>query len=65
MKHLRTFENIEEDFKVGDMVYTSNGVSRAAIKDIIELDKKDTQTYIITVEDNHNFFANKILVHNK
>jgi intein/homing endonuclease len=51
--------------KVGDMVYLSNGVSKTAIKDIIELDEKDTQTYIITVEDNHNFYANGILVHNK
>ena len=47
------------------MVYLSNGVSRTAIKDIIELDEKDTQTYIITIEDNHNFYANGILVHNK
>ncbi len=51
--------------KTSDMVYLSNGVSRTAIKDIIELDEKDTQTYIITVEDNHNFYANGILVHNK
>ena len=51
--------------KAGDMVYLSNGVSKTAIKDIIELDEKDTQTYIITVEDNHNFYANGILVHNK
>lgn len=51
--------------EVGDMVYLSNGVSRTAIKDIIELDEVDTQTYIITVEDNHNFYANGILVHNK
>jgi intein/homing endonuclease len=51
--------------KASDMVYLSNGVSRTAIKDIIELDEKDTQTYIITVEDNHNFYANGILVHNK
>ena len=51
--------------KAGDMVYLSNGVSRTAIKDIIELDEKDTQTYIITIEDNHNFYANGILVHNK
>jgi len=51
--------------KGGDLVYLSNGVSRTAIKDIIELDEKDTQTYIITVEDNHNFYANNILVHNK
>ncbi len=51
--------------KVGDMVYVSNGVSKTAIKDIIELDEVDTQTYIITIEDNHNFYANGILVHNK
>ncbi len=51
--------------KVGDMVYVSNGISKTAIKDIIELDEVDTQTYIITVEDNHNFYANGILVHNK
>jgi hypothetical protein len=29
------------------------------------LPEVDTQTYIITVEDNHNFYANNILVHNK
>ena len=51
--------------EVGDMVYLSNSVSRTAVKDIIELDEVDTQTYIITVEDNHNFYANGILVHNK
>jgi intein/homing endonuclease len=51
--------------KMGDMVYLSNGVSKTAVKDVIELDEKDTQTYIITVEDNHNFYANGILVHNK
>jgi len=54
-----------KQIKASDMVYLSNGVSRTAIKDIIELDEKDTQTYIITVEDNHNFYANQILVHNK
>jgi intein/homing endonuclease len=51
--------------EVGDMVYLSNGVSRTEIKDITKLDDTDTQTYIITVEDNHNFYANEILVHNK
>lgn len=51
--------------KIGDMFYVSNGVSKTALKDIIELDADDTQTYIITVEDNHNFYANGILVHNK
>ncbi len=32
---------------------------------LIKLPEVDTQTYIITVEDNHNFYANGILVHNK
>ncbi len=54
-----------KQIKAGDMVYLSNGVSKTAIKDIIELDEKDTQTYIITVEDNDNSYANGILVHNK
>lgn len=51
--------------KVGDLVYLPTNGSKTAIKDIIELDSNDTQTYIITVEDNHNFYANNILVHNK
>jgi hypothetical protein len=50
---------------VGDLVYLPTNKSKTAIKDIIELDSNDTQTYIITVEDNHNFYANNILVHNK
>jgi intein/homing endonuclease len=57
-------KNVKQ-IKIGDMVYLSNGVSKTAIKDIIELDEKETQTYIITIEDNHNFYANGILVHNK
>jgi hypothetical protein len=51
--------------KVGDVVWLSKDGNKSSIKDIIELDAKDTQTYIITVEDNHNFYANNILVHNK
>lgn len=51
--------------KVGDLVHLPTNGSKTAIKDIIELDSNDTQTYIITVEDNHNFYANNILVHNK
>jgi hypothetical protein len=51
--------------KVGDLVYVSNGVSKTAIKSIEELPMEDTQTYIITVDGNHNFYANGILVHNK
>lgn len=51
--------------KVGDLVLLPTNGSQTAIKDIIELDRVDTQTYIITIEDNHNFYANNILVHNK
>jgi hypothetical protein len=51
--------------KEGDLVYMSNGVSRTAIKSIELQPVEETQTYIITVEDNHNFYANGILVHNK
>jgi hypothetical protein len=50
--------------KTGDMVRLSTG-SMTAIKEIEILKPEDTQTHIITVEDNHNFFANNILVHNK
>ena len=36
-----------------------------AIREIEVMPTEDVQTYIITVEDNHNFYANNILVHNK
>lgn len=51
--------------QVGDLVYVTNGVSQTAISSIEELPTEDVQTYIISVEDNHNFYANGILVHNK
>jgi intein/homing endonuclease len=54
-----------KQIKVGDVVWLSTDGGKSSIKDIIELDSNDTQTYIITVEDNHNFYANNILVHNK
>jgi len=47
--------------QIGDAV----SLMSVSITDIIELPTEDTQTYIITVEDNHNFYANEILVHNK
>jgi intein/homing endonuclease len=50
--------------KVGDMVRLST-YGHTAIKEIEVLPEEDTQTYIFTVEDNHNFYANDILVHNK
>ena len=51
--------------KVGDLVNLSTNSSKTAIKEIELLPEEDVQTYIITVEDNHNFYANNILVHNK
>jgi hypothetical protein len=50
--------------KVGDTVRLSTYVL-TVIKEIEVLPEVDTQTYIFTVEDNHNFYANDILVHNK
>ena len=51
--------------KVGDLVNLPTNRSKTAIKEIELLPEEDVQTYIITVEDNHNFYANNILVHNK
>ena len=56
-------KNVEK-IKVGDLVKLSTG-SQTAIKEIQILPFKETQTYIFEVEDNHNFFANGVLVHNK
>lgn len=53
-----------KQIKVGDMVRLST-YGHTAIKEIEVLPAEDTQTYIFTVEDNHNFYANDILVHNK
>jgi len=50
--------------KVGDLFNLSNGES-VKIESIEELERVDTQTYIISVEDNRNFYANNVLVHNK
>jgi hypothetical protein len=54
-----------KQIKVGDMVSLPTNGSKTAIRLIEELPAVETQTYIITVEDNHNFYANNILVHNK
>jgi hypothetical protein len=51
--------------KVGDLVNLPTNGSKTAIREIELLPEEDVQTYIITVEDNHNFYANNILVHNK
>ena len=51
-------------YEVGDMVKTTSG-ENISIINIEVLPFVETQTYIITIEDNHNFYANNILVHNK
>lgn len=59
--------NIGKDakkIKVGDLVKLATG-GQTAIKEIEVLPFEETQTYIFEVEDNHNFYANNILVHNK
>jgi intein/homing endonuclease len=52
------------EIKVGDFVNLANKETVEIIS-IVELDRVDTQTYIISVENNRNFYANQILVHNK
>lgn len=54
----------------GDCVYMipkdgGIGMHAVAIEKIEPQPLVDTQTYIFTVEDNHNFYANGILTHNK
>ena len=56
--------------ETGDFVYMiskDNGIGMLEV-DIEKIESQplvDTQTYIFTVEDNHNFYANGILTHNK
>ena len=64
-KQVHSIDKEVEEIKLGDLVYVSNGVSQTAIKEIEVLDVDSTPTYIITVKDNHNFYANSVLVHNK
>jgi len=58
------FPNKVIQIEVGDKLHSLND-DQIYLKLIEELERKETQTFIITVEDNHNFYANKILVHNK
>ena len=56
---------IVSQIKVGDLVYTLDDDIETTIVSIKELPVAPTQTYIFSVEDNRNFYANGILVHNK
>jgi len=51
--------------ETGDFVYMIPNDNEVTIEKIEPQPLKDTQTYIFTVEDNHNFYANGILTHNK
>ena len=51
--------------ETGDFVYMIPNDNEVTIEKIEPQPLKDTQTYIFMVEDNHNFYANGILTHNK
>lgn len=53
------------EIKTGDRVYLLDTTTEVYVESIEVLENKATQTYIISVDDNHNFYANGILVHNK
>ena len=55
---------IARQIVVGDTIHLSNG-NTTTIQSIEDLPMLDYQTYLITIADNHNFYANNILVHNK
>lgn len=64
----KTMEKYNLDFEVGtlsvgDSLKTQDGELK--ITDIILDSSKEVQTYLLRVEDNHNYFANGVLVHNK
>ena len=59
--------NLGRDIKAlesDDVVNLYDGTT-SVLNKLQRLPEVDTQTYIITVADNHNFYANNILVHNK
>ena len=57
-------EETVSKIKEGDKVYLSDG-EVTNVESILELPLNETQTFIFTVENNNNFYANNILVHNK
>ena len=52
-----------EDLKIGDELFDMYGRKETINKIVIEKDYTD-YSYGITIADNHNFFANEVLVHN-
>jgi hypothetical protein len=57
-------DKVTRQIVVGDTIHLPNGTT-STIQSIEDLPMLDYQTYLITVADNHNFYANNILVHNK
>jgi len=53
------------EIKIGDILIKADGSKSAIVTIDAGLLDADIQTTIIRVEDNHNFYANGILVHNK
>lgn len=55
-----------QDLTIGDELYlsTDEGILCAAIKGIEEVSKYESRVYDITVEEEHEFFANGVLVSN-
>lgn len=56
----REVQEVSTNIKVLDRTSNSIGIAKVSSEKV-----EGTQTYIFTVEDNHNFYANGILVHNK
>ena len=48
-----------------DNIHPDEDGDSVSIRMIEPLPEIDIQTYIITIENNHNFYAHGILVHNK
>lgn len=63
---IESTDSIIDFIKKEDIVYVMDGVTEAVLMEMkVIMPKIVAPTYIFTVEDNHNFFANEILVHNE
>lgn len=63
-KAVHDLYNEANQIYIGDKLYTFDG-GIVEITSIDEINIEQTDVFIFTVEDNHNFYANNILVHNK
>ena len=53
-----------QQIKLGDVLNKVDG-NNVTIENIEVQEEVDTKTYLLRVENNNNFYANQILVHNK